>query len=251
MQNTTRFSDRVDDYRKHRPTYPRAIIEHLFEAGYLFDGATVADVGAGTGIFTRLLVEAGLDVIAVEPNAPMAEALSAEVDAPHCVIAPAEATTLDDASVDLVTAAQALHWFDPQTTRTEFRRITRPPHRLAAVWNRRDTTSTPFLVEYEALLRSHGIGYVALMAGRDELEASLLPFFGHDDYAVFHAPQTQRHEWDGLVGRLLSSSYGPKPGHPDHAEVMRRLRDIFDRHAHGGEVEIIYDCRVHYGEMRS
>lgn len=251
MKNTERFSDRVDDYRKHRPDYPAAVITHLREVGYLFDGAVVADVGAGTGILTRLLVDAGFDVVAVEPNAGMAAGLREELGGRvPCVVAPAEATTLADASVDLVTAAQALHWFDPDKARQEFLRITRPPHRLAAIWNRRDTTSTTFLVEYEALLREHGIGYVGLMASRDELEAWMSPFFGHPDVALFTTPNRQMHDWDGLVGRLLSSSYGPKPGHPAHEIVMKRLRELFDAHATDGRIEIVYECRVYYGEVR-
>lgn len=247
--NTQRFSNRVDDYRKYRPDYPAAVVEHLRDAGYLFDGATVADVGAGTGIFTRRLLEAGMHTIAVEPNEPMAAALNEDLGL-STICAPAEATTLDDASVDLVTAAQALHWFDVDATRREFRRITRAPHRLAAIWNRRDVQTTAFLREYEALLREHGIGYVGLMAGRDELEASLEPWFGHDNYEVWHTPNRALHDWDGLVGRLLSSSYGPKPEHPAHETVMTRLREIFEAHAEDGQIEIRYDCRVYFGEVR-
>ena len=246
--NTERFSDRVDDYKKHRPDYPRAVIDHLETTGFLTAGDVVADLGAGTGIFSRRLLDAGYDVIAVEPNEAMASAIEPH-DRLRVIGAPAEATTLDDASVDLVTAAQALHWFDPAATRAEVRRIAKHPHPLAAVWNRRDTTSTPFLVEYEALLREEGIGYVGLMASRDEIEASLTPYFGNSNIDLFSTPQVQTHDWDGLVGRLLSSSYGPRSDHPAHERVMKRLRAIFDAHAVDGAIEIIYDCRVYTGHV--
>lgn len=254
MENTERFSNRVDDYVRYRPDYPVEVVRHLEKKGYLFDGARVADVGAGTGIFSALLLDEGYDVFAVEPNAPMRQAAVDRLGSNprhHSIAAPAEATTLDDESVDLVTAAQALHWFDPVRARTEFTRITRAPHRLAGVWNRRITDATPFLREYEALLNEFGIGYQALMEGRDELESSLAPFFGHDDYALFTTPNRQLHDWDGLVGRLMSSSYGPKPDHPSHEPIMRRLRTVFEQHAVDGEIEMLYETRVYHGEMKT
>jgi SAM-dependent methyltransferase len=254
MKNTERFSNRVADYVRYRPDYPVEVVRHLEQEGLLFDGAVVADVGAGTGIFSTLLLDQGYEVYAIEPNAPMRQAAEEALGTRpryHCVAGTAEATTLPDKSVDLVTAAQSLHWFDPSASRAEFARITRAPHRLAAIWNRRDITSTPFLREYERLLQEYGLGYTELMQGRDQLESSLAPFFGHDDYQVFVTSNPKAHDWDGLVGRLLSSSYGPKPDHPSHEPLMRQLRAAFEANAVDDQIAMLYETRVYYGEISS
>lgn len=252
MKSTERFSDRVDDYVKYRPSYPPELVRHLEDVGFLFDGATIADIGSGTGIFANVLLNAGYEVWGVEPNGPMrAAAETALAGHPrfHSVDGTAEETTLPGESVDLVTAAQALHWFSPEPATTEFVRITRPPHRLAAIWNDRDFDSTPFLRAYEKLLREFGVGYIGVMHGREELTSRLDLYFGHDDYSEFRARNAQSFDWEGLVGRLLSSSYGPKEDHPNHEPIMKRLREAYDAYNVEGEVDFLYETRVFYGTI--
>ena len=250
--NTGRFSDRVHDYKKYRPGYPAAVVEHLFEVGFLGPDFVVADVGAGTGIFTRRLLETDLRVVAVEPNDEMAAALRQDLGdraGLDIVVAPAEATSLPDGSVDLVTVAQALHWFDPSRTRPEFLRITRPPHRMMAVWNRRDTTSSAFLRDYESLLYEFGVDYAAIVQRWDSEQSMLGAFYGHEDYGEFATSHVQTHDWQGLVGRLMSSSYGPKEDHANHAPMVAGLRDLFQRHAIDDCVRVVYETRVYTGQL--
>jgi len=152
---TGRFSDRVEDYVRYRPGYPSAVID-LFKAELgLGAGTCVADAGSGTGIFSELLLRAGATVYGVEPNPEMraaAERLLAGYSGFHSIAAPAEDTGLPGGSFDLVTAAQAFHWFDAQRARTEFSRLLRPGGHVALVWNGRETASTPFLAAYELSL---------------------------------------------------------------------------------------------------
>lgn len=240
---TTRFSGRATDYVKARPGYPPGVLAVLRDACGLDAGTVVADLGSGTGIFTRLLLQSGATVHAVEPNADMrreAESALSTWPAFHSVGAPAEATTLPDASVDLVTAAQAFHWFDPVLVKKEMQRILRATgprvsagtgqRSVALVWNDRDLTSTAFLREYEALLVARCPKYEDLQ-GKADTPAKFDALFGAGQWTKHVVPNEQRLDREGLVRRLASSSYAPKPGDPTHDATYAELEAIFDRHA--------------------
>jgi ubiquinone/menaquinone biosynthesis C-methylase UbiE len=149
---TQRFSSRVDNYIRYRPGYPDAILDTLRDAYGLTPASIVADVGSGTGILTEMFLRHGNVVYGIEPNREMREAaerLLAGYDRFHSVAATAEDTTLGDDSVDLVTAGQAFHWFDPSKARAEFARVLKPGGWVALIWNERVVT-TPFLADYAA-----------------------------------------------------------------------------------------------------
>ena len=159
---TNRFSARVDNYIRYRPGYPPQVLETLRKECGLTPIDVIADIASGTGIWTRMLVENGNPVYAVEPNLDMREAgerLLAGFPKLSSVDGTAEATTLPDASVDFVTAAQAAHWFDRMRARQEFSRILRPGGWLVLLWNEREVDTTPFLRDYEQLLLTYGTDY--------------------------------------------------------------------------------------------
>ena len=163
---TQRFSSRVENYVRFRPGYPPAVLDVLRAECALTRDSVVADVGSGTGIFSEFLLGAGCTVLGVEPNDEMrraAEGTLARQTRFRSVPGTAEATTLPERSVDLVTAAQAFHWFDRARTRAEFRRILKPRGWTALVWNDRQLDSTPFLRGYEALLQRFGTDYLAVL----------------------------------------------------------------------------------------
>src|SRR5258706_9853328 len=152
FEPTTRFSDRVQDYVRWRPGYPPAVLEALRSDLGLRPAHVVADIGSGTGLLSRLLVENGNVVYGVEPNRAMAAVAEADLGPSrrfHSVDGRAEATGLGAGSVDLVTAGQAFHWFKVPESRAEFLRILRPGGGVALVWNLPRVDSTPFLREYE------------------------------------------------------------------------------------------------------
>jgi ubiquinone/menaquinone biosynthesis C-methylase UbiE len=160
-----RFSDRVEDYVRFRPSYPAAVIELLRAEVGVGPGCTVADVGSGTGILTALLLESGSRVIAVEPN-PAMRGAAEESLATHprfvSVEGSAEATGLDDSSVDGITVAQAFHWFRVDDTAREFARILHPGGWVALIWNSRPLSGSPFLCAYESFLEEWGTDYTAV-----------------------------------------------------------------------------------------
>ena len=248
---TLRFSDRVGDYERHRPRYPPGVIAVLRERAGLEERGVVADIGSGTGIATELFLDAGNEVFAVEPNDAMRVAAERRLGARagfHSVAGSAERTGLASASVDLVVAAQAFHWFDPGAARTELGRILRPPGWVALLWNIRHEDATPFMRGYESLVRRHGTDYRQVRhAWRDEraLEAFFLD--GYDRSAL---PNEQVLDYGGLRGRLISSSYVPAPGSPRHPPMLADLRALFDDHQEGGAVRITYDCEILTGLLR-
>lgn len=250
---TRRFSDRVEFYHRFRPSYPPELLDLLAELGYLTGGCTVADLGSGTGKLTELFLQRGHTVYAVEPNAEMrgaAEQLLQGRPGFRSVDGRAESTGLPDGAVDLAVAGQAFHWFDLEPTRAELRRILRPPRRLAIVWNVRRVEATPFMIAYEALLRTHGTDYAAVAhRGLEPGELDLL--FGARGAELRTLPNRQELDRQGLEGRLLSASYVPAPGQPGHDEMMRDLRALFREHEAGGRVTFQYETRAFLGTVRT
>ena len=243
---TKRFSSRVENYIRFRPGYPPAVLEVLRAECALTADSVVADVGSGTGIFSAVLLENGNPVCGIEPNDEMrqaAERLLAGEERFTSVKGTAEATTLADGSVEVITAAQAFHWFDRTRARDEFRRILKPGGRVALIWNDRQLDTTPFLRDYEALLQTFGTDYLAVRR-RDLDLARVREFIGSDDVKQTTVASAQSFDYEGVAGRLLSSSYAPEAGHPNHRPMLAALREIFERHAEAGKVEICYDTRV-------
>jgi ubiquinone/menaquinone biosynthesis C-methylase UbiE len=247
--STERFSSRVGNYVKYRPTYPPEVLELLQKACGLGAGSVVADIGSGTGISASLLLTSGATVYGIEPNDDMraaAEEYLGDRLGFHSIDGTAEDTTLPGQSVDLIVAAQAFHWFEPATTRKEFTRILKPSGWVALMWNDRITESTPFLIGYEHLLRAHMPEYLEI--GHKEAMGLIEKFFrGNVSFARFQNKQV--FDLEGLIGRVLSSSYAPELGHPGHEAMMRDLRDLFERTQENGFVEFLYNTDVFYGQL--
>ncbi len=247
---TARFSDRVENYVRYRPGYPPEVLDLLRAECGLQPSHVVADIASGTGLFTRLLLENGNAVYAVEPNAEMREmgaSLLAHYDRLVSVAGTAEETTLASASLDFVTAAQAAHWFDLRRTRDEFIRILKPGGWCVLIWNERLTESTPFLREYEQLLLTYGTDYKEIR--HERTTAIIHEFFAPQACQERIFSMRQQFDYEGTAGRLLSSSYAPLEGHPSYAPMMRELERIFRAHAEGGTVEFEYKTRVYYGHL--
>lgn len=247
---TERFSDRVDDYVKHRPTYPPEVIETLRSECGLAPASVVADVGSGTGIFSALLLDVGWQVRAVEPNAPMRQAAEARLrglSAFSSVAGSAEQTGLPAASVDLVTAAQAFHWFRPEEARREFARILKPGGWVALVWNQRGT-SAPIQAEYEAMLLKYSAEY-ANSGHRKQDDSVLARFFAPGGYRKLVFENAKEQDLASLKGLLRSSSYAPKEGTPEFAPMMAELDRIVARHAIAGRVRFVYETRLFFGRV--
>jgi len=250
LDPTKRFSSRVENYVKYRPTYPPEIIPLLESDCGLTPASIIADVGSGTGLLTELFLKNGNQVYGIEPNPEMraaGEKILAKYSKFTSVDAAAEATTLPDHSVDFIVAGQAFHWFDREKARLEFQRILKPTGHAIIIWNSRKKGATPFLDAYEQILQQFATDYSAVRhenVDEDALRTFLGPTFTHrrlDNQQIF--------AFESLQGRLLSSSYAPAEGHPNHEPMLRELRRIFDRFEQNGTVPFDYDTDVYWGNL--
>jgi ubiquinone/menaquinone biosynthesis C-methylase UbiE len=245
-----RFSSRVEKYARYRPGYPRETIELLKTECGLLSEHLIADIASGTGLFTQLLLENGNRVFGVEPNPGMRRAGEEFLSAyPNftSVAGRAEATTLQAHSIDLLTAAQAAHWFDLEKTRREFTRILKPGGWVVLVWNERRTDTTPFLREYEQMMLIFGTDYQHVR--HENTTRTIQDFFAPSACHTRTLEMEQEFNYAGVAGRVLSSSYTPQPGHPRYEPMMKHLRQIFDNHAEEGRVTLEYDTRVYFGRL--
>ncbi len=246
-----RFSNRVEDYVRYRPRYPREVLDVLRDGCGLTPESVVADIGSGTGLLTQLFLENGNVVYGVEPNAAMRDAGEQFLEEyPHfCSVAgSAEATTLPDVCADFVVAGQAFHWFEPKAARAEFERVLRPGGWVAVMWNERVSDRTAFQREYAALLREYCDDY-AKVAETYPQYARMKDFFGRGTLGEKSLPNAQVFDFDGLRGRLRSSSYAPPKGHPKHEPMLAALKKLFDAHAEDGRVRFEYETHVYYGRL--
>lgn len=245
-----RFTGRADAYAAARPSYPRELVAHLAERGGWRRDAVIADVGSGTGKFAALLLDAGFQAIAIEPNQSMRDKAEAALGARagfRSVAGSAESTTLPPASVDAIVAAQAFHWFNVAAAAAEFRRVLKPGGLLALVWNNRCVDGDEFHVAYETLLRTRCPDYTRVAASWADPD-SIARAFAPAAAQRASYPYSQRLDHTGFIDRLLSSSYVPKDGEP--AAAFRAAADeLFGRFAVDGFVAVRYSSDAYYAAL--
>jgi SAM-dependent methyltransferase len=249
------FSHKVADYVASRPDYPAALFallgEQLTERGIASEAAVVADIGAGTGLFTVGLLALAGQVIAVEPNQPMRAAADAWLgSAPgyRSVAGSAEATGLAPASVHLITAAQCAHWWDMPRARVECQRVLVPGGQVALVWNDRlagDALQQDLNAVFARFGGAHRAALVSDEAGREGAAAAL--FVGdpqHHELAHAHAL-----DLTGLQALVFSRSYMPARDSAQGVLAAQALADLFATHAHDGRVTMRYATRAWIGRV--
>lgn len=253
MQDPTqRFSERVENYSKYRPGYPAALYAYLRAQAGLGEDHIVADLGSGTGLLSRLFIDRGHRVLAIEPNAAMRAAAEREFAGQQNFVSlegRAEAIPLEDSSADFVVAGQAFHWFEPLATRREVQRILRPGGQVALIWNNRDLTNGAFQQAYEDLLLKFGTDFVKVDNKRNLSEESIAAFFAPNRIKKASFANQQAFDRQGLRGRLLSSSYVPTASDPNSRPMLAALDALFNRFQHAGKVDFVYQTTIYHGSL--
>lgn len=246
---TQRFTDRVENYSKYRPGYPPELYAYLRAEANLRAGDVIADLGSGTGLLSKLFLEHGHRVLAVEPNAAMRTAAEREFAGQENFVSidgRAEAMPLANASAGFVSAGQAFHWFDPVATRREAGRVLRPGGQMALIWNNRDLTNSPFQQAYEELLEEFGTDFLKVDHKRNISVENIAAFFTPHTISQASFVNKQSLDRDGLRGRLLSSSYTPTREDPGFQLMLQAIEALFEKFQSEGKVDFVYQTRVYH-----
>ena len=251
--HTERFSGRVDAYARHRPSFPRAIVAFLREHRALADGATVADVGAGTGMLAEVFLDAGHRVLAVEPNREMLTAcrqLATRYAALQVVEGSAEHTALAENSIDLVTVGRAMHWFDWKQAHREFRRILRPEGWVLIATNGHRDSGALVSEQLTDLLRRHRMDSCEADVRRD-FDQRLRGFL---DPATWHRTRLDHSmtvTFETLLGYAQSLSAIPHPGQTGYEAMAAALQSIFHAHQSEGQLTTPLVSQLFLGRLRA
>lgn len=248
--NTTRFSDRVENYIKYRPSYPSRIVEFLENTDRLNRASVMADIGSGTGKLSEVFLEQGFPVIGIEPNREMreaAESLLSEYMKFESMDGTAETTGLPRDSCDLIICGQAFHWFNIPQARKEWQRIIAPEGWVVLIWNERDTGSA-FLADYEQFLHKHARSYHEV--NHRNIETTTLEnFFNPNPLEIEEFANQQLFDFSGLLGRYMSSSYAYNTHDEGFEDALKVLRSLFDQYEENGHVRFEYRTRIYCGQL--
>ena len=240
-----RFSSRVENYIKYRPSYPLEIIEFLKGKKILAEDSVIADIGSGTGILTRLFLDNGNQAYGIEPNKDMrkaAEKFLQKYTNFTSLDGSAESTGLEENCIDLITAGQAFHWFDVKKSKREFKRILKPNGNIALIWNNRGKAGGGFNSSYENFILKYGVDYREVR--KNERNVDL--FFNYQKEIFYNF---QELDFVSFKGRVLSSSYIPLANNPIFPKMILELEDLFNKNQRNGFIRIEYDTEIYLGKV--
>jgi SAM-dependent methyltransferase len=251
MKHTDKFNGKADVYSKSRPSYPKEYIDYLLSANTLKETSTVADIGSGTGILSRQILERGISVIAVEPNDDMrakAEQDLYRFDHFRSIKASAEETSLPANSVDLIIAAQAFHWFDQGKFKMECKRILKKNAKVALVWNSRDFTS-PLIIENADICSEFCPNFYGFSGGIGEDQEVFKQFFHSGEFEFKRFPNHLTLDFEGFLGRNLSASYSPKPTEKEYQPFVEAINALFEKYSYNGKIVMPNFTRSYLGNV--
>lgn len=241
--NEKKFTGKADLYDKFRPSYPMALIDFLWDKTH---ADTAADIGAGTGIFTKCLCAKPWKIIAVEPNADMSEKLCSNLPNIEIVNASAEDTGIPSGSIGIVTAAQAFHWFDKERFARECQRILTPMGRLAVIWNTR--TETDMQQERNQIFLRN-VGQYDSVKGNPNGGGRFSPNGYFTEYERVSFLQSMEMNCEQYIGCEMSRSYAPKKGTPVYGGMVNDLTQLFQKYEQDGRVSVAYETECFLGRF--
>ncbi len=248
--NEHKFDAKAEIYSKARPSYPDELFDYLKEHSLISENTVAADIGSGTGIFTKKLCSYVSKIFAIEPNDDMRSVAEKKYAAHKNIISvsgSAEDTKLNDKSVDFITVAQAFHWFDRQSFKAECRRILKDSGKILLVWNARDPESELIMANYD-INRRFCPNFKGSSNGIDFSKDAFSDFF-EGDFDVVQFRNDLIYDENAFVSRNLSSSYAPKPSEEKYDEYVAELQELFKKHSQNDTVPYPYITRCYIGKI--
>lgn len=237
------FDNKAKEYAIGRPTYPEEILNRIKELG-MGEQLTIADIGAGTGLLTHMLCRLGCRVLAVEPNLEMLNECrkycSNNTNIEY-INAPAERTQLKEHSIEIITIAQAFHWFDKQLCKAEFKRILKENGYVITIWNDMQEDSD-FTKEYMNIIHKYEIRTTAGNSyfNPDKEKSN---FFGQDYIKIYYDNWKTATE-EMVICKALSLSYTPSKSDSDYDKFIQELNEMFSKYQQNGKVTFHYKTEV-------
>lgn len=244
------FTGRADYYVRSRPSYPNAVMKILRENHGFTSDLIVADIGCGPGILSRIFLQNGNEVFCIDPNEEMlssAKRLLSEFGKVKFLRTFAEKTGLDNNSVNVISAGQAFHWFTPEETRNEFKRILKPPGLMILLWNDRTDRPGSYNAEYERIVKKYSPEYHR--SGSLALDSKAIQDFYGSGFTSYELRNSQSLDFDGTLGRYLSASYAIGSNNSDYETLLRELEEAFESYQVNGKVAIEYKTRIYVGSV--
>lgn len=248
--NTGKFSGKAKNYSAGRPSYAKAFIDMLYAEQSFSASSEIADIGCGTGIFAKQLLERGSIVYGVELNGDMrlqAENYLAGFDNFRLVNGIAENTTLPDCSVDFITVAQAFHWFNVEPFKAESKRILRSCGKVFLIWNSRDTRAEVNKL-CGKIFSKFCKNFKGFSGGIKKDDERISEFFnGKYCYAEFDNPLL--YDREKFIRRSLSSSYSLTEKDKNFSEYLSKLNELFDKNSTNGVLTIPNKTEVYFTKL--
>lgn len=250
-KNIFRYSDRAQNYKRYRPSYPEEAISWILAKCDNSEKRIFADIGSGTGIFTKLLIPKAKLVYGVEPNLEMRSAAENDLNCYSNFISingKGEQTGLEKESVDHITVAQAFHWLDQVEAFREFARILKKDGSVFLIWNLR-STNEEFMMAYENLLLQSSGDYKRVSV-ENKVDFDALSRQMPIDFEIKSFFFEKECDWEEFVGRHNSSAYAPREFSEENNEILDKAKELFMNHAELGKLRFYYETKVYYGKIR-
>lgn len=250
MDSTKFFNELAQNYTIGRPIYADSLIESLYTDYGFSDNSVIADIGSGTGKFSRQLLDRGSLVYCVEPNEDMRLTAEKELKAYsnfHSVKGTADNTGLEDKSVDFITVAQAFHWFNVDIFKKECKRILRSDGKVVLIWNVRDM-SAPLNQECYELYKKYCEKFVGFSGGMECNDDRIKRFFDKG-YERIEFDNPLYYDRDKFINRCLSGSYSLKSTDAGYDEYLQSFNKLFDKYSVNGTLCMANKSVAYIGEI--
>lgn len=250
MTNIYKFNGMANNYSKYRPNYAKESIDYLIDESKLTEKSVIADIGSGTGKFSKLLLDEGFKVFGVEPNDDMRKKGEHELKTYRnfmSVIGTSECTTLPNTSIDLITVAQAFHWFDIKSFLVECNRILKENGYVAILYNNGDY-STEVINVLSELSKIYCPKYVGSSGGIEKNPEIFDNFY--DEYAVKVFKNDYQLNLEQFIGLNFSASYAPKVDDPNYDLYLKSLVDLFEKYNENGILNMPNNTTCRLGKVK-